>query len=273
MKEYQMRELLKEEGMSEFFKDLRTTEVSEGQIMETLFSLLVRRGNAYSNFKKANPNMTDDELTEAIEDIISVFGLDVNKPCYSGGQDLMYHAIKYGTAKDVEMLIKNGYDCSNSISGYNAYYYLANFPDTIQFEEKMAVFKKYNLNKIESHMDYKESRVERTRREMKMNQRNLNAMAINYLAEESPYAYKMIESFVTIDLNKAQVRLVNKLLELGCSADDMKRILKNGSFLSEEAFQRDEIRYMPIYYTLLESEGIKLSNEMRAQRDKDLMTR
>lgn len=134
-----------EPEIRKIFVDCYDFKMSEYDIMQKIF-YLIGGGNTYRNFKESNPSFSREDLTNAIDCIIKKLNLNVNEPCYEGGQDLMYHAIKYGTAHDVEILLKNGYDSSNYISGETVYGYLMwDFPE---YEEKKELFKRYGQNKI-----------------------------------------------------------------------------------------------------------------------------
>lgn len=119
-------------------------------VSKYLFNLLIHNDDVqsqeYEELKREYPDLTDSELADGIGKIIELSQIDVNRPCYHS-QDLMYHAMKYGSVEDVKMLIEHGYNKDNTIDGQTIMFLFENSPEIKEYDEKMAVLKE---NEFES---------------------------------------------------------------------------------------------------------------------------
>ena len=256
-----------EPEIRKIFVDCYDFKMSEYDIMQKIF-YLIGGGNTYRNFKESNPSFSREDLTNAIDCIIKKLNLNVNEPCYEGGQDLMYHAIKYGTAHDVEILLKNGYDSSNYISGETVYGYLMwDFPE---YEEKKELFKRYGQNKIKKDSSTADKyKCKEVIDRQKSRLRVFDIKEFMILFRNSPVAREILRSGVSLNEDKATAKIVTKLVDLGISPNEIKSILENGSFTDFDARIYDvdmtsrtrKRKKLDSYYKLLESEGIELSKE------------
>ena len=125
--------------------------ISKKEIFDYLFKILVHdeytQTPDYEKIKEKYPDMTDKELAQGIGKIVDLLKLDVNTPCYGNGQDLMYHAMKYGSVEDVKMLIEKGYNNDKTIDNQSIMFFFENSPEIKDYKEKMEVL---NKNKFES---------------------------------------------------------------------------------------------------------------------------
>lgn len=141
-----------------FFEDCLEINATKDKLHQHVFFLLMHNGSTYIDLKKAFPEMTNEELTDCLDKMINLVGIDVNQPCWAGNQDLMYHAMRYGTVEDVAMLLKNGYDGSNLMSKrsmYNEFKADWNIDDTDKKLEKLKSFGigDYKLRNIKENLE------------------------------------------------------------------------------------------------------------------------
>lgn len=128
-----------------FFEDCLEINTTKDQIHQQVFFLLMHGGSTYDALKKQFPEMTNAELTVCLDKIINLVGIDVNQPCWAGEQDLMYHAMRYGTVEDVEMLLINGYDGSNLMSKETMYHNFKGWNGCPDKEKKLEKLKLYGI--------------------------------------------------------------------------------------------------------------------------------
>lgn len=251
-----------EPKLEKFFKDCYQAKVSEFDIMYNLFNLLAS-GLTRTDFEKKH-QVSHDDVTKAIDIIIKKLNLNVNEPCYMGRQDMMYHAIKYGSAKEVEMLFINGYDGTNYISGKSAEYYLErDFPE---YEKKKEIFEKYKYCYNKSHQGARDfESFEEAKERLKKNFKFLSSDDLEMISEQNPLAYSILGYFISFNEEKATSKLVTKLLDLQASAEDIKSIIENGDFIDYNAKLPSRIvngereyKKLDVYDRFLKSEGIPI---------------
>lgn len=250
----------KHKELGGFFEDCYECVVTEYEITKKLFYLLMSYG-PYLGHKDTReyPEITEDNLAETVDAIIKLLKLDVNQPSFSGRQDMMYHAIRYCTAKEVEMLILNGYNCTNNIGGSGRSansYILSSVPE---FEEKSKIFKKYNLYDIKSAdvSIYNEKYWNEFAATQASNIKKITNEELKKLQYFCPSAAAVLEEYKVLNNDKATIKLIDKLMKLGVSGDELKDILRVGHFYDIELYEDEILEYRPIYLKLLDSEGIE----------------
>lgn len=257
-----MNKLAKKHGMKEFFKECYECKISEKKLMDELFYTLMYRGNYYDRLVSRNPKATKEEIGEAIYLLTRELKVDVNAPCCTGRQDLMYHAIIDGTAKDVENLILNGYDGSNFISGKTAYEYLVREDYAPERDEKIKLFKSNKLDKIENRSETEFEKYDKVRERQESNFKFLTAEKLEFIHNVNPLAYSILKPYIALNEEKAKTKLVEKLLDLNVSTKDLKNILKNGHFYNQGAYENGKLEYLQVYLDLLDSEGIESPKDL-----------
>lgn len=250
--------LLEQHGMKKFFEDCIHTKTSEGDQRHAVYNLMLE-GQTQGSI----------EWTKAIEKLIQIFEINVNLPCASSGQDLMYQAIMSGTAEDVRMLFRNGYNGTNFISGRSAYTYLQHVAQKGLIDdgaEKIRIFQTFNMDKIEQkdRLPIEEEKIAYMNNVVipsKRNGKELTAEQTNMVKKYSPLAYSVFQEYVGLNVINAKAKFLEKLIELGCSSEDIISICENGSFVDMQYLNiTGKERNLPIYKQLLMSEGIPLPN-------------
>ena len=138
-------------------------KINKKELFDYLFRVLVHdeytQSPEYEKIIEKYPSITDEELAQGIGKIIDLLKLNVNTPCYGNGQDLMYHAMKYGSVEDVKMLIEKGYNKDNTIDNQSIMFLFKNTPNIKDYEEKKKVLEEngylsYQLK--DKSIDYEE---------------------------------------------------------------------------------------------------------------------
>ena len=115
-------------------------KINKKNLFDYLFRVLVHdeytQSPEYEEIIKKCPEITDKELAQGVGKIIDLLKLDVNTICYGNGQDLMYHAMKYGSVEDVKMLMDKGYNKDNTIDNQSIMFLFKNTPNIKDYDEK-----------------------------------------------------------------------------------------------------------------------------------------